>query len=178
MTKTAFTLTDLLDLAEKSAVDGLVDRQMKSIMPTFHLISPDRKHDTLVATPWDGDMEKRLAVTKVRQMAREMKATAVCFSSEVWMLVLPPGVDYAPDRPSQSPNRIEGVIIVATDGKETKARSLLTIRDKPGGKVLRLDRDPKVPDDDGSQYDSWMLEDIIMLAKRPKPYIPDGDKYP
>jgi len=169
------SLEELVDLAEAHVRDYLLTKGEKELTPMWHLISRKEKSDAVVATPWGGDFEKQLAVAKVKEIAREIDAEAVCFTTECWMLdstrIKHPGgplpnTSWHRDRamrnmprPSQSPDRIEAVIIVAHDGVNTKARSLQMIRDRPGGRLISLiDYAPGFGD---SVYESWMLKGMI-----------------
>jgi len=156
-------LDELLKHAEENARRILVKERQGEMAPVFHLISGDGEHDTVIVTPWRDDFEKKLAVAKVKQIAHEIDALAVCFSSECWMLSVPSSQKYH-ERPSQSPNRIETVFILAYDGEEVKCSTLQTIRDKPGGKIIALVKDEDLSNL-GGDYESWILDGMIPQAR-------------
>lgn len=60
--------------------------------------------------------------------------------------------------PSQHPDRVECVFMVATDGKTAVSRGLQIIRDKPGGRIISL-VEHKLPE--GVSLESWMLKGMI-----------------
>lgn len=141
----------------------LVDDQDPELIPVYLLVA-DKLH--ILACPWRDEEEKLLTVELVRVKSRELNATMAGFLCEMWMTKHGPGVE--PDDvkpPSQSPNRIEGVIAVATDGTETKARFWRTIRDRPAGKVLRLEEDQPLPGD-GGVFTGRMIKDLIPPRTR------------
>lgn len=157
-------LAKLVENAAESARKSLVERQESSMMPVWYIVSayPEYVPNMVIGTPWSGDHEKHQAVAAVKQAAQAMEAEAVCFSSEVWMLKLEPG-EKALDRPSQSPKRIEGVQIIAFNRRgEYKAKHLLTIRDKPGGRIIELRDDPEQP----GHYESWMFDGMFYPTSR------------
>ena len=170
MTSRPRTLEELIELAENSTRRYLLDEGRKEMAPQWHLISPDGKRDTIVITPWDGDIQKQLAVAQVRDLSHRMGAVAVCFSTECWMLDTSraniPNTEWHRDRylraqgrPSRSPDRIEAVIFVAHDHSRTICKTLQMVRDKPGGRLISL-IDYAVPQE--GSYESWMLDGMIL----------------
>jgi hypothetical protein len=64
----------------------------------------------------------------------------------------------AAGRPSESPDRIEVVMIIASNAEgESKAASLQIIRDKPGGRIISLVEDRQMP----GHYESWMFDGMF-----------------
>jgi hypothetical protein len=165
------TLDELIAGGEEHANKILIEERHKELKPMFHLVSADGKKDALIMTSWADDFEKKLAVAKIKQMSHEMGAVACMFMTEAWMLSVksPPGTPNTPwhrdrelariGRPSQSPDRIEVVIIVAGDGSEQRFAALQMIRDKPGGRLISLVKDHNASN--LGTYESWMLDGMI-----------------
>ena len=173
--KPPITLEELIDLGEKHVNRILLERREKEMYPLWHLVTPGDDKDLIIMTPWDGDFEKKLSVAKIKQIAHENKATAVCFITECWMVdsgKIPPGIPNTPwhqdqlmkkamagaARPSQSPNRIEAVMILAHDKERTIAKGLQTIRDRPGGRIISFIEHLPIGE---SKFESWMLEGML-----------------
>ena len=168
--KQPISLEELIVLGEEHVNRILLERCEKEMYPLWHLVTPDDEPDLVIMTPWDGDFEKKLAVARIRSIAHKHEATAVCFVTECWMLdaKVPPG---APNtrwhkdriierlgRPSQSPNRIEAVMILAHDNSRTIAKGLQTIRDKPGGRIISFIEYLPIGE---SKFESWMLAGLL-----------------
>jgi len=158
-------ITDLLDAGEKHARNILVKRRDKSLTAMFHLVAPDGRPDAVISTPWGNDLQKQIMVAAVKSQAREMHATAALFLSEAWMATESiPLTEWHRKRaaehftpPSQRPDRVEVVSMIATDGRDTHGRMLQIVRDKPGGRVIDLVRDGP----DKTDMQSWMFEGMI-----------------
>lgn len=160
--KVTISKEDMTPLVEQAAAYArriLVEDQQREMMPVWHLISSDSDMPSaVVGTPWSGDSEKRQAVAAVKHMSREMNAEAVIFSCEVWFVKLDRGQRMRGDRPAESPDRIEAVMIVAVNRQgDWVMRHLLTIRDKPGGRIITLKDDPESP----GTYESWMFDGMF-----------------
>ena len=147
----------------------LIEDRHKELSPMFHLISRSGKEDAVICTPWGGDLEKKIAVAQVKSMARKIDAQAVCFMTEAWLTkhrVEEPLTPWHARReaqnhppPSESPERIEIVMIIATNPQnEYASRMLQIVRHKPGGKIVSL-----VPDADAPNvhYESWMFDGMF-----------------
>jgi len=169
-TRSGCTLEELIKLGEGHVHRILLENREKDMAPLWHIITPDGEPDLIIMTPWNGDFEKKLAVARVKQIAHEHNATAVCFVTECWMLEakIPPGTPNTSrhkdrmlermGRPSESPNRIEAVMILAHDKERTIAKGLQTIRDKPGGRIISFVEHMPVGE---SKFESWMLEGML-----------------
>jgi len=157
--KGPITLEELIKLSEGHAHRILLEDREKDMVPLWHIVTPDGKPDLIIMTPWDGDFAKKLAVAKIKEIAHEHKAIAVGFVTECWMLDIPAKDAHKPyERPSQSPNRIEAVMILAYDKKRTIGKGLQTIRDKPGGRIISLIEHLPIGE---SKFESWMLEGML-----------------
>jgi len=156
--KSPITLEELIALGEKHVNRILLEQREKEMRPLWHLVTPEGP-DLIIMTPWDGDFAKKLAVAKIKEIAHEHKAIAVGFVTECWMLDIPAKDAHKPhERPSESPNQIEAVMILAHDKKRTIAKSLQTIRDKPGGRIISLIEHLPIGE---SKFESWMLEGML-----------------
>jgi len=172
--KSPITLEELIALGEKHVNRILLEQREKEMRPLWHLVTPEGP-DLIIMTPWNDDFEKKLAVAQIKHMAHEKEAIAVCFVTECWMVAsdkLPSGTPNTPwhldqamkkamagaDRPSQSPNRIEAVMILAHDHSRTIAKGLQTIRDKPGGRIISFVEHLPIGE---SKFESWMLEGML-----------------
>lgn len=152
------TLDQLLEMAENQARGMLLEEGVKQLMPTFSLVSPENAI-TIVGCSWENDMEKQLMIADVKEKAREINAVSMVTLSEVWATVHPPGIDpESVPKPSQSPERKEMVIAVATDGVNTKARILMIERDWKG-KIRQLVLEPKMS---GLDFFSGRMVDGIL----------------
>ena len=123
------TLKQLLDNGERHAREILLKRRQKMLMPFYHLVTADANF--LVPVQFNGDFEKDLAVLQVKTLAHAKQAIMAMFVAESWMAVYgkDDNLETAP-RPSQRPNRVEVVMLVATDGNSVEGRVLRMVRDR------------------------------------------------
>lgn len=165
-------LRNLVEASKAFAERSLVRDRAKELAPMFHLIAPEGsdKTDAVVVTPWDGDIQKQLAVLEVKKISHEMNAQACVFMTEAWVVKK----DAVPNTPwhirrakaelrnlipSQSPDRIECVVIFAIDAGGDHASTMLQIvRDKPGGRIVALVEDQQPGD---MRYESWMFNGMF-----------------
>jgi len=166
------TLDHLLDLGEKHARDMLLKRREPQMQTFFHLVAPEGGEDAIIPCNWRSDYEKDVTVACVKATAAIMKAVMALYVAEAWMLELPPPLtswhaqhqmDNGP-RPSESPDRIEVVQIMAMDGTTTKGRTLQMIRNRPGGKLISLVLIPE-RDTENTGYQGRMIDGIIPPRK-------------
>ena len=125
----AITLKQLLDAGERHAREVLLKSRQKMLMPFYHLVTADANF--LVPVQFNGDFEKDLAVLQVKTLAREKQAIMAMFVAESWMAVY--DQNYDPEtspRPSQHKDRVEVVMLTATDGNSVEGRVLRMVRDK------------------------------------------------
>jgi hypothetical protein len=137
-------LDRLIEIAIQQAERVLVDKPNAQILPTFVLEKPDNEIGVF-ATPWTNEREKEITVYALRHVMRETKVLRYSFISEAWMATARPGTEHLarlPDgeMPSQRPDRVEVVIITASDATTIKSAMLRIVRGE-GGTVVRLDRD-------------------------------------
>jgi len=164
------TLEKLIALGERHVNRILLEDREKGMAPLWHLVTPEGEQDFIIMTPWNGDFEKKLSVAKLRELAHKHNVIAVGFVTECWMLEAktPPGMPNTSwhkdrmlermGRPSESPDRIEAVMILAHDKKRTLGKSLQTIWDKPGGRIISLIEHLPIGE---STFESWMLEGML-----------------
>jgi len=137
-------LDRLVDLAIAQAERVLIGVPGATILPTFVL---ERGNGEIVifCTAWENETHKEITVLALRAIMREDKVERYSFISEAWLAVAKPGtehLDRLPDdeMPSQRPDRVEVVIISASD-KDTVKSAILRIIRGEAGTVVRLDRD-------------------------------------
>ena len=142
------TDTDRLDklvaLAVEHAERVLIGIPDASILPSFVLEREDGA-TAIIATPWSSERDKELTVHALRATMRESGVVRYSFICEAWMAVAPPGTESKSrladhEMPSNRPDRVEVVIISASDSKEVRSAMLRIVRGE-AGTVVRLDRD-------------------------------------
>jgi hypothetical protein len=143
-------LEKLLDLAGQQA-EMVCLKLQHTLNPTWVMGSSDGKMAILI-TPWGDDVEKRLTERLVRKLMREREVVAYSVVSEVWIGKGKPGKPYVPAR--LQPDRREGVVAVASNGKEALYRSWIIKRDSDK-KVVALELQPAWPE---GKTESWMEE--------------------
>jgi len=132
------TLDDLLDYGDEFVHKFYEELGCDELVPFYHLFGDK---SIVIECPWSNDAEKEAAIALVCFQSRENHTYQALFISEAWAMEYPAGVDWrAADPPSQQPKRIECVQIVAMDKHDSRSRSYRMIRDKPGGKLLRLEK--------------------------------------
>jgi hypothetical protein len=126
-------LTNLLDAAEAHA-RGILIGTAEALIPVF-MLQDGEDQGYLVATPFVGENANEVAHVKdavayaVRRMIKAKKIVRYSFLSEAWMTVRPPGWNEAMGPPpSESDDRREVVIAMATDGGDYKLRRWLIKR--------------------------------------------------
>jgi hypothetical protein len=166
------TLEQLVDAGIKTAEHFLLKKRVPMLQAQYTLITKDNE---LIILPvfFRNDHEKDVAVAAVKATAALTGAVQLLYVSEGWMLQLPkPLTPWHAERQmknlpraSESPDRIEVVQSIATDGKRTIARSLQMVRDKPGGKLMALVRLGELETENGTNYIGRMIDGIIPVRK-------------
>jgi hypothetical protein len=147
------TLEDMADLAYKFACDIMVGTD-KELMAMFVIMRGGEtdQHVDVIGCPFKNDEEKRVMVVNVALEIVEKGADAWSFLSESWFARRKQGEPLGP-RPAADPNRQEGVICLASDGKDTQLHTWETKRDS-AGKCAELVR---YSDGEGPQkFESWI----------------------
>jgi hypothetical protein len=137
-------LDKLVVTAIKHAESVLIGKDGASILPTF-VIESASGAIAIIATPWTSERDKEMVVYALRATMRKAGVVRYSFVSEAWMATAPPGAEFNArladhEMPSQRPDRVEVVIISASDKTEVKSAMLRIVRGE-AGTVVRLDRD-------------------------------------
>jgi hypothetical protein len=137
-------LDRLIEIAIQQAERVLVNQPNASILPTF-VMERGNGEVAIFATPWSSERDKDITVFALRRVMRNDNVERYSFISEAWMAVAVPGTENksrlaAHEMPSQRPDRVEVVIISASDKTEVRSAMLRIVRGE-GGTVVRLDRD-------------------------------------
>lgn len=156
-------LTQLLDAGEQHARVILLEMRAPQLQAFYHLITPGRLSDTVIPCLWTNPREKEHTVAAVKAEARKIGAIAAMFLGEAWALKLPPGkLPRDLPRRAESPDRIEVVQIIVTDGKHTRQRIMQMIRDKPGGTLISLVTQQAGDEDN---FVGLLIDDIIPVRR-------------
>jgi len=179
-TATTELLHTLIKIGTEHAERILLKERQRGLMPFYHLVTEQNEH-LLVPVKFNNDDEKEVAVAVVKATAVISKAIAMLYVAEAWMLnIKPAATDVATPwhikrlmenlpRPSQSPDRIEAVQCIATDGRTTINHVMQMVRDKPGGRIIALVPVPEmggIDTGDGPiKYSGRMISGIIPPPK-------------
>jgi hypothetical protein len=120
-----------------------------TLPPTWILVN-DKGDIQIEATPWTDEFEKLLAKVYIRAHMLRQRTTAYAFLAESWRTKWDPGK--APPLVSNLKDRIECVMLFATDGK-TKKWAALDIKRSPEGQAIALE--PLKDSIDAA--DGWMV---------------------
>lgn len=127
-------LDDLLDRGEKHVRLVLLVLQRPELQPYYFLVGGGPE-DAIVPCEWRNDREKDAIVAFVTETARGLGAIASLLVGEAWM-AHEAGITAEQiarlDPPSQRPNRVEVVWMVAQDAERTVVRFLEIKRDQKG----------------------------------------------
>lgn len=119
-------LDELLQALTEHAQNILIERHEESLMPMYHIVGDEQ---LIIGCPWTNEKEKVATLRTIKAEAKKQNATMIGFVCEMWMTVHDTSVDVTKVvPPSQSPDRIEGVLAVATDGTDTKANCWKIVR--------------------------------------------------
>jgi hypothetical protein len=145
-------LEGMADTAYKFACDIMVGTD-KELMPMFVIVrGGENQQVDVIGCPFKDDTEKRTMVINVALEIVEKGADAWSFLTESWFASRKPGEPLGP-RPAKDPNRKEGVICLASDGKDTQLYTWETKRDS-AGKCAEL---VKYSAGEGPQkFESWI----------------------
>jgi hypothetical protein len=148
------TLDDLLKDISQHIHRVLMDDHAESLMPMYHIVGDE---NLVIGCPWRNEEEKLLVLRAIKQTARQNNATMIGFVCEMWMTKHKTQdlINYVP--PSQSPDRIEGVMAMVTDGAETKVNFWQIIRNRPGGTIISL-----IPEaTEAGMFSGRMIDDLL-----------------
>jgi len=112
------TLRQLFELARDNAVR--IFREQGEITPIWHAVPEGGGDHLLIATPWNNDEEKEMALEAIRDMFQEMRVQSYVNIVEAWTVQLQDRVasnEAGPPwpRPSEHPDRREVVRVTAED---------------------------------------------------------------
>jgi hypothetical protein len=164
----AITLEQLVESGINHAKHILLEQREKQLQALYTLIT-DQNELILLPCTFSNDFEKDVTVATVKATAALSNAVMALYVNEGWMLKLPKALTpWHADRqmenlprPSQSPDRIEVVHALATNGTTTLSRTLQMVRNKPGGKLMSLVPMPELSSDEGTTYIGRMISGII-----------------
>lgn len=156
-------------MAYKFACEIMVGTD-KELMAMFVVVrGGENKKIDVIGCPFKDDNEKRTMVINVAMEIVEHGADAWSFLSESWFAHREQGKPLEP-RPSEDPNRKEGVLCLASDGKETLLHTWETKRDS-AGKCAELVR---YSEGEGPQkFESW-ISVALNKAKKLHDQFPDA----
>jgi hypothetical protein len=146
MNDTPDPLDSMVDKSIKHAENVLIGKPGAALMPCFVLESSTGDL-ALIATPWSSERDKEATAYALRETMRNAGVVRYSFISEAWMAVAPPGTEHKSrladhEMPANRPDRVEIVIISASDKRAVKSALLRIVRGE-AGTVVRLDRDNK-----------------------------------
>jgi hypothetical protein len=160
------TLEDMAEMGGKFARDLLVGTK-NDLMPMF-VIKRSEGID-VIGVPFKDDEEKRVMIINVALEIVEKGADAWSFLTESWFAHRRPGEPLGP-RPAQDPNRMEGVICLASDGDSTELYSWETKRDAEGNCTDLV----KYGDEEGPKHFSSWISSALNRAKKLHDEFPSG----
>jgi len=165
------TLEQLCELGYDLASKVLITTK-EQLLSSFALAKRDGSVD-VIHCPWRDDREKRESVLTVGHTLIGMKEEVTAYSmlSEVWMSRYQRG-ETSRGKPKDDPKRREGVIVLASDGKDHLFRSWEIGRDASGRCVSLTYTDSP------AGFESWMSEalDRALAMHRLKCKIVDEYK--
>jgi hypothetical protein len=132
------TIDDLVKDGEAYARVLLLEKGVKQLDPVYQLYD-DAGTIHMIPCPWENDFQKQLMVAEVKKFAKRVNCQLMLFVSEGWMATREPGHENDGPPPSQDPNRIEVVNIIAATTHGSKIVSLLMVRDKVTQRLTALE---------------------------------------
>jgi hypothetical protein len=134
------SVASLLEHTQSFAVKMM--RMTGELQTMFIVVTPDTIMP--VMAPWASDVQKETVLLAIGKLMREHGATMYAVLSEVWVATesVSPGrtaeeVLARARRPSERPDRREGVLVAATDGNLRLGQLYETHR-RPDGRVADL----------------------------------------
>jgi hypothetical protein len=108
-------LQELFDIAATNAARIFNDSDDHEVLPMWHAVQGNGEH-VLIATPWQDDTEKQIAVEMLRDLFREKQVKRFVFIVEAWIARVKSmrEVEEGPP-PSKHPDRREVLMITAED---------------------------------------------------------------
>jgi hypothetical protein len=109
--KQSLKLRKLFDIAAENAAKMFLESDDHEVLPMWHAIQGNGEH-ILIATPWESDDEKEIAIGALRQMFVERHVKRFAFIVEAWVAEVK---NLDGPRPSKHPDRREVLMISAED---------------------------------------------------------------
>lgn len=163
MTNRLHSLDEMAQLALEQAQRWLIGTK-EQLTPSWLLQNQDGER-VLIMTPWANDFEKQLILAHIRKAMRKQQTISYSLLVETWAAFYPnfkEGQPYV--RPSKREDREELVMVIATDGTNTKMRDFKIIRDWHTGKCRELE---EIPTSNVSDYSSPFLNMLSLTEKDP-----------
>jgi|KBSMisStandDraft_5_1062788.scaffolds.fasta_scaffold122134_3 hypothetical protein len=114
------TLRQLFELARDNAVRIFHDQG--EVTPIWHAVPEGDGDHLLIATPWNDEDEKEMALEAIRDMFQEMRVQSYVNILEAWAVMGGDLNAISSVRPSQHPDRRE-VVRVTAENREGKTLS-------------------------------------------------------
>jgi hypothetical protein len=140
----------------------------QELLTTFVLLKNDNFSGgdciDVIATPWKNDTEKQEAITAIGVSILRSKEPVYAYSmlTECWFSSYKGGKKQRAARPEFDPQRREGVVCLASDGKKHQFSSWIIERDTQGRCASLTEKT------EPGQWSSWMsdaLDKAMRLAK-------------
>jgi hypothetical protein len=127
------TLDQLIDQALDQAKRTLIGSADGQLVPTF-LIQFKNRPPAVIATPWQSEREKTVAIDAMRMALKISRSSVVNYSflSEAWVAVQDHPWRAGDLAPSERETRKECVIVNACDRDGARMRAWAIIRDDQG----------------------------------------------
>jgi hypothetical protein len=108
-------LQELFDVAALNAARMFLESDDHEVIPMWHAVQGNGEH-ILIATPWEGDDDKRITVDALRQMFAAKQVKRFAFIVEAWIARVSTKEEvWDGPRPSEHPDRREVLMIHAED---------------------------------------------------------------
>jgi hypothetical protein len=142
MTPMTPTLADLAHMAYQQAERILIG-SAEQLIPLWHIVPEEGPH-VIVATPFQGGDSKDMVAFAIQKLLKEHNATKYAFLSEAWMAVANKEWKDGDTPPSERPDRIEIVMVMAQGYDEpTLQRTWKILRGEDGETCVGLEEMPQ-----------------------------------
>lgn len=153
MSNRLHSLAEMAQLGVEQAQRWLIGTK-EQLSPSWLLQNQDGER-ALVMTPWASDIEKSAILAAMRKTMRVQQTVSYSLVVEAWAASYPNGTDWQNYvRPSKREDRMEMVMVLATDGTEVVLRDFKIIRDWHTGKCKELE---ELPASNSKDYSSPFL---------------------
>ena len=108
-------LQALFELAAANAARIFLESDDHEVHPMWHAVMGNGEH-MLIATPWQDDTEKEIALEMLRSVFRQHHVKRFAFIVEAWLAVAATKEEvFEGPRPSEHPDRREVLMVTAED---------------------------------------------------------------